>query len=94
MKIRIKNVGIAQCAEMIAGIYFVISLPIVAVILLAAMAAAMAAGKASIGIGGLILLPFVYAFFSYLCGLLCAWIYNLVANRIGGFEYTTAEITS
>ena len=90
MKIRIKNVGVAQCAKMIAGIYFVISLPIVAVILLAAIAA----GKANIGAGVLILIPFVYAFFSYLGGLLCAWIYNLVADRVGGFGYTTAEITS
>ncbi|OIJ40143.1 hypothetical protein [Massilia timonae] len=90
MDIRIKRVGVAQCAKMIAGIYFVISLPIVAIVLLLAMAT----GKASIGIGGLILLPFVYAFVSYLAGLLSAWIYNLVADRIGGFEYTTAEITS
>ncbi|MGF6273377.1 hypothetical protein ABIB38_001735 [Massilia sp. UYP11] len=90
MKVRIKHVGVAQCAKMIAGIYFVISLPIVALILLVAMST----GKASIGIGGLILLPFVYALFSYLGGLLAAWIYNLVADRIGGFEYTTAEITS
>ena len=90
MKIRIKHVGVAQCAKMIAGIYFVISLPIVALVLLLAMSA----GKASIGIGGLILLPFVYAFFSYLGGLLCAWIYNLVADKVGGFEYTAAEITT
>jgi len=90
VKIRIKNVGVAQCAKMIAGIYFIISLPIVALIMLAAMAA----GKASIGIGVLIITPFVYAFFSYLGGLLCAWIYNMVADRIGGFEYTTSEISS
>ena len=90
MKIRIKHVGVAQCAKMIAGIYFVISLPIVALVLLLAMSA----GKASIGVGGLILLPFIYAFFSYLGGLLCAWIYNLVADKVGGFEYTTAEITT
>ena len=57
MKIRIKHVGVAQCAKMIVGIYFVISLPIVALVLLLAMSA----GKASIGIGigGLIVLPFV-----------------------------------
>lgn len=90
MKIRIKHVSVAQCAKMIAGIYFVISLPIVACVLLTAMAA----GKASIGTGGLIILPFVYAFASYLGGLLTAWVYNLVAGRIGGFEYTTAEIAS
>ena len=90
MKVRIKHVGVAQCAKMIAGIYFVISLPIVALILLVAMSA----GKASIGIGGLILLPFVYALLSYLGGLLSAWIYNLVADRIGGFEYTTTEMSS
>jgi len=90
VKIRIKHVAVAQCAKMIAGIYFVISLPIVACVLLLAVAA----GKASIGIGGLILLPFIYAIVSYLGGLLTAWIYNHVADRIGGFEYTAAEIAS
>ena len=90
MKHRIQHVGVAQCAKMIAGIYFVISLPVVAIVLLLAMAT----GKASIGMGGLVLLPFVYALASYVAGLLCAWIYNLVADRIGGIEYTTADITS
>ena len=90
MKIRIKHVGVTQCAKMIAGIYFIISLPIVACILLVAVVV----DKASIGVGTLILLPFAYALGSYLGGLLTAWIYNTVANRIGGFEYTAAEIAS
>ena len=90
MKIRIERVGVAQCAKVIAGIYFVISLPVVVGVMLIAMAA----GKVGFGVSALIFLPFVYAFFSYLGGLLCAWIYNLVAGRIGGFEYTTAEVSS
>ena len=90
MKIRIKHVDVAQCAKMIAGIYFVTSLPVVALLLLLAIMT----GKVNIGVGGLILLPFVYALVSYIGGLLGAWIYNLVAGRVGGFEYTAAEITS
>ena len=90
MKVRIERVSISQCAKVTAGIYFVISLPIVVLFTLVAMIS----GKIAIGIGTLILIPIAYALLSYLVGLLCAWIYNLVASRIGGFKYTAAEITT
>ena len=50
--------------------------------------------KVATEIGALVVVPLAYALLSYLGGLLCAWISNLVAGRIGGFEYTTAEITT
>ena len=90
MKVRIERVSISQCAKVIAGIYFVISLPIVVFFALTAMAGR----KVAIGIAALVVVPLAYALLSYLGGLLCAWIYNLVDGRIGGFEYTTAEITT
>ena len=90
MKIRIKHVGVTQCVRMIAGIYFVISLPIVACVLLFAIIG----GEGSGGIGVLISFPIVYALVSYLGGLLSAWISNIVADRVGGIEYTTGEISS
>jgi hypothetical protein len=31
-------------------------------------------------------LPFLYAFFGFISGVIGAWIYNLVAGWIGGIE--------
>ena len=38
------------------------------------------------GIGFMIFLPVVYAFFGFIFGALGAWVYNLLAKWIGGFE--------
>lgn len=89
MKIRIKQLSVSQCAKMVAALYFVFSLPL----LLLLMLLAPLLGQAPFGFGALILFPFLYAFISYLGGVLCFWIYNLVAHRVGGFEYTAAEIS-
>jgi len=48
--------------------------------------------ESPVGAGFLILLPLLYALFMYLGGVLSAWIYNIVAARLGGIEYTTNEI--
>jgi hypothetical protein len=40
----------------------------------------------------LILMPVFYTLFGFLFSLFGAWIYNLVAKRIGGFEFQTVEI--
>ena len=90
MKLRIKQVGVVQCAKMIAALYFVLSLPIIVGLLLVGMST----GQSGFSVAVLIVFPFTYALVSYLAALLCAWIYNLVAQRVGGFEYTAAEITS
>lgn len=90
MKIRIKRLSVSQCAKMVAALYFVFSLPLLLVFMLLAPLL----GQTPFGFGALIVFPFLYAFVSYLGGVLCFWIYNLVAHRVGGFEYTAAEISS
>lgn len=90
MKIRIQRLSVSQCAKMVAALYFVFSLPLLLVFMLLAPLL----GQARFGIGTLIFFPFLHALVSYLGGVLCFWIYNLVAHRVGGFEYTAAEITS
>lgn len=88
MKKQVKHFSVAQCAKVIAVMYFVISLPIVIVFLLPAF----------IGIPGypvlaVVLFPFGYAVISFLGVLLAAWVYNIVAAHVGGLEFTTAEVT-
>ncbi|HZU22017.1 MAG TPA: hypothetical protein VE998_04235 [Terriglobales bacterium] len=77
-------------AKTMALVYFAISLVLVPIFLLAAVAGAFAGSGANAGFGaGLavvfaIVMPVMYALFGFLGGALCAAIYNLVAARFGG----------
>jgi hypothetical protein len=88
MKKQIVQVSILQSAKVMAALYFVISIPFA----LLTMIPAMLAPTPGLSIGMIILLPIFYTLFGWLFSLLGAWIYNLVAARIGGFEFQTVEV--
>ena len=93
MKKRVKHIAVAQCGKMLAAIYFAISLPIVLILLVPTLLGmGQAPFGAGPGVGFFIIFPFIYALFMYLGGVLSAWIYNIVASRLGGFEYTTSDL--
>ena len=77
MKKRISHVAVSQCGKMMAAIYFVISLPFVAILLIPTLM-----GIQVMPLAALVLFPFMYALITYLMGALIAWIYNLVAARM------------
>jgi positive regulator of sigma E activity len=87
MKKQVVNVSIAQSSKVIAALYLVISIPIV--LILAAVALASGQGAS---IFFLIFLPLLYAAGAFLGTAFSAWLYNLVARRVGGLEFTTSEI--
>lgn len=87
MKKQIVNVSIMQSAKVMAVLYLVLSLPMV---LLMAIPAMMSNDK--IPLAMFIFMPIAYTVFGFLFTVLGAWIYNLVAARIGGFEFTTVEV--
>ncbi len=93
MKKQIVNVSMLQNAKVAAALYFVVTIPFV---LLFAIGMAFAPDSGALGvgmgIGMLIILPVLYAVFGFLFTLLFAWIYNLVAARVGGLEFTTVEV--
>ena len=88
MKKQIVNVSIAQTAKVAAALYFVISLPLVAIMMLTTLVT----GQGGIGMFFMILLPVFYVIFGFIFTAIAAWLYNLVAARIGGIEFTTAEV--
>jgi hypothetical protein len=88
MKKQIVQVSVLQSAKVMAGIYLVTSIPIG--LLMALFMSATSQAGASLAV--LIMMPLLYAFFGFLGSLIAAWVYNLVAARIGGFEFTTAEV--
>lgn len=89
MKRQIKHVAVGQCGKVMAGIYLIIAIPMVAFMLLRT---SMSNGTSSFGIGGAIFMVVLYPLLGYLSGVVGAWLYNLVAARIGGIEYTTVDV--
>ena len=88
MKKQVVNVSALQSAKVMAALYFVCSFPFIVILALSAFAGE----QQSPGLVILILMPVLYAFFGFLFTLIGAWVYNLIAARIGGFEFTTAEV--
>lgn len=90
MKKQIVQVSVVQSAKVVAAVYFVTAIPIVVLAALF-MSAVMPAG---VSIAMLIMMPVAYAIGAFIGVALGALVYNLVAARLGGFEFTTAEVAA
>jgi hypothetical protein len=88
MKKRIKSVSLVQNAKMMAVMYLLLSLPVLAI---------MAVAGSVLNQPGLSLVSMVFFAAGYVASgfvftLIGAWVYNLVASLVGGFEFTTTEV--
>lgn len=88
MKIQIVNVSVAQSAKVLAVLYMVISLPVLAIM---AVIGAFSGG-AGAALVMLLVAPLIYGLVTFLCTGLVAWLYNAVARRVGGLEYSIKEM--
>jgi hypothetical protein len=88
MKKQIVQVSVVQSAKVMAGIYFVITIPIAAIIVLFALFG----GQGLTGLFMAFVMSLSYAVGGFLTSVLGAWIYNVVAARVGGFEFQTEEV--
>jgi len=89
MKKQIVSVAIMQNAKVMAALYFVISIPVVALTALPLMTTGQWVGGSLLV---MLLLPLLYTALGFVFTLFGAWVYNVVAERVGGFEFTTVEI--
>ena len=88
MKKQIVKVSVRQTSNFVGILYFVISLPIVLIV----AAYSLMNGQ---GVGVVLasfLFPLLYAVAAYIGTALAACLYNFVAKRVGGIEFTTSEI--
>jgi len=90
---RLKSVGVLSVAKVSGIFYGAMGLLFVPIFLLISMIGAIAGkqtGQSTLpmafGIGFALVMPILYAGFGFLFGALGAFIYNLVAGWIGGFE--------
>ena len=87
----IKSVDVMSCAKVMGILYGVLGIFIVPVMLLGGLAS-MASGQREAAIPGVvfivigILAPFLYGGMGFVMGALGAWIYNVIAKRIGGIQ--------
>ena len=47
---------------------------------------------AGMGFFMIILGPIIYGVLGFIAGVLCAWVYNLVAKLTGGLEFTVEDV--
>jgi hypothetical protein len=90
MKKQITSVSLSQNAKMMAALYLAMSVPMAAVFALFIANT----GQSGQAVAALVIFPLVYGAVAYVGTLLGAWFYNLVAKRVGGFEFTTAEVSN
>jgi hypothetical protein len=83
---QITSISPLQTAKVFAVLYFVIALPFLLMML------AMPGQKPPFMSGYLLAIPFFYALFGFVSTLIGAWVYNFVAQYIGGIEFTTQEV--
>ena len=88
MKKQITRISLFQTAKVIAGIYLLISLPLLVPLVL--LTPLLSTG--AVGIGAFALWPLAYALVAFLMTLLGGALYNLVARFAGGIEFVTEEV--
>ena len=88
LKKQIVRISSLQTAKVFALLYFVISIPLVVIMAIAAM---VSPAPHEPPVFFLILLPFCYLIFGFIFTIIGAWVYNLIARWVGGIEYTSVE---
>ena len=92
MRKQIIRIAPLQTAKVLAVLYFAITLPFI--ILSTLFMWAIPGDRTSSFSGFILLTPILYALFGFVFTLFGAWVYNLVAQRIGGIEFETEEISA
>ena len=90
MKKQILTISPLQTAKVVAALWFVISLPFLLFMGVAMLS--MPDGTRGAFGGMMIFMPVFYAISGFLFTLIGAWVYNMLAKRIGGIEYTTTDV--
>ncbi len=95
----IKRLGPLSCARVAGVVYALIGLLLGGLVsIFALLGAALSSAQrtsetvvppilgAALGVGAIIIFPIIYGTIGFLFALFGAWLYNLVAGRVGGVE--------
>lgn len=95
----LKSVGVFSCGKVMAAMYAIfgfLAACMLALMAMAGVAMGNQAGQAAVpgvmvGAGALIFLPILYGIFGFICGIIAAAIYNVLAAIVGGIELEFAS---
>ncbi len=91
MKHQIIHISAFQTSKIFALIYFFISIPFIAVFLITTY---FSFGQKMVFPIEVIAMPFVYMVFGFIFTFMGICIYNLIARKVGGIEYTITDKTN
>jgi len=92
-------VGVLSCAKILGVLYGCMGLLFIPIALIGGLAS-MAAHQTNAAIGGAAMLafgivaPFLYGGMGFVFGAIGAWIYNLIAKRLGGIEIQLEPVSA
>ncbi len=96
MNLKLRRIAPLQAGKILGALYGILSLVMVPFVLFFMAMGSLAARTQGnspplpfmfgMGIGFLIFLPVLYAGMGFIFGALSAWVYNLLAKWLGGFE--------
>jgi hypothetical protein len=90
MKKQITSISTVQTAKVAAIMYFVVGIVGCAFLLLSALLTP--ANRSASNLFIAILTPFIYAFIGFIVVFVGSWVYNQIAKRFGGIEFTVTEV--
>ena len=103
MNLKLKRIAPLQAGKILGVFYGLLSLLFVPFVLFFMAVGSLASRHQAnsspfplmfgMGIGFMIFLPVVYAIMGFIFGALSAWIYNLLAKWLGGFELEFEQST-
>jgi hypothetical protein len=95
MTMRISSIGVMQTAKTLAALYALIGIIIGIVaffVFLFAPTHSAGGGGILTAILALIVIPIFYAVIGFIAIAIAAWIYNVVAEKTGGVEFTATNV--
>jgi hypothetical protein len=89
----LKRLGPLSCAKIAGTLYAIIGLLVGAIFALVSLASGLGANPSGdggfrpfIGIGAIVAFPILYGGMGFVMTLLGAWLYNILADAVGGIE--------
>jgi hypothetical protein len=88
----IRSVDIQSCAKMSGALYGALALLVMPFGIIGILVGLAKGEGSTIGLSLLfVIAPLLYGVLGFLIGAIAAWVYNLVAGRVGGIEIELAE---
>ena len=85
---QIKSINPFQAAKLLAAMYIAIGVIFIPLVILGDMISP----NSEVSIDASLLAPFEYAAGAFLLVPILCWLYNIIAERIGGIEVTLGEV--